>query len=128
MSSAAPASASEPAKRASFSREKKVNVLAWFDKTGQNASATAKQFCRASKRVREWRKAGADIMKMLVGSRTTGFGRTSFFSAMAKRLHDEFRQQRAEGKNTAMVVCYSSQSPCIMAEMDPGAASSFKFS
>ena len=51
-------------KKRSYSREKKLSVVAWYEKNGRNVSATARHFDVAPKHVRDWRDSKEKIHVM----------------------------------------------------------------
>ena len=119
-------SGSSSAKRRSYTREFKLNALAWYEANGRNISATARQFEVAPKRIREWRSLMEHIQNQAGGCRAEGRGRSSFFPLMEKRLHEEFSQQRLEGKRVKRW-WFTARARVLMKDLYPD-ASNFTFS
>ena len=113
-------------KQRSYSREKKLSVVAWYEKNGRNVSATARHFDVAPKRVRDWRDSKEKIEKQAVGSRAAGRGRTSFYPLMEKRLYDEFAKNRREGRKIKRW-WFMAEAKELMKEMHPH-VTAFKYS
>lgn len=84
--------------RKAYSREFKLNVVSWVFKNGKKVNLTARNFQIDKKMVRTWITAEAKIRKQKPHSKASGRGRQALFPSIEKKLHEEFKTMRNDGK------------------------------
>ena len=113
--------------RKAYSREFKLNVVSWFFKNGKKVNLTARNFQIDKKMVRTWIRAEEKIRKQKPHSKTSGRGRQALFPSTQKKLHEEFKTMRKDGK----IVKRWWFNTCVkqlLKEQNPGKADDFKAS
>ena len=115
-----------PVKRKSYTREKKLEVVAWFFENGRNVSKTASHFSIHRKQISCWVKEENLIREQKRNSKSRR-KRGAKFPSMESKLHQEFLQLRKEGKS-AKHWWFTSRARQFMQELHPDKADDFKYS
>ena len=115
-----------PVKRKSYSREKKLEVVACFFENGRNVSKTASHFSVHRKQISNWVKEEKLIREQKRNSKSRR-KRGAKFPSMGSKLHKEFLQLRKEGKS-AKRWWFTSRARKLMQERHPDKADDLKYS
>ena len=90
-----PSGAGEKLRRQCYSREKKLEVIAFYQ--ANNLYQTARKFSLNTKTVLRWHADREKIKKSRKGSKRVDFKRSALFPDMEERLYDEYKELRRKG-------------------------------
>ena len=113
--------------RKAYSREFKLNVVSWFFKNGKKVNHTARNFQIDKTRVRTWIRAEEKIRKQKPHSKASGRGCQAFFPSIEKKLHEEFKTMRKDGKIVKQW-WFNNCVKQLLKEQNPSKADNFKAS